>query len=114
MPRARKALLTSMSSSSADDFQCKPSLSLRKGGSGMTAKPVMQYRPLSLTLLMLMLAVSVAGAAQTSQFTYQGKLTDTGVPANGNYDLQFKLFDTPTVGAGTQQGTTIALTSVAV
>jgi hypothetical protein len=36
-----------------------------------------------------------AGAlfGQTSGFTYQGRLTDGGLPANGNYDLQFALFD---------------------
>jgi hypothetical protein len=26
-------------------------------------------------------------------FTYQGRLTESGAPANGTYDLQFKLFD---------------------
>src|SRR5262245_5929079 len=80
----------------------------------MISKPVLQCRQLSLRLLILMLALSVDGAAQTSQFTYQGKLTDAGMPASGNYDLQFKLFDTPMVGTGTQQGSTLTLTSVAV
>lgn len=48
----------------------------------------------------------VAGTAfaQSTAFTYQGKLTDAGNPANGNYDLQFKLFDTVTVGTGAQVG----------
>jgi hypothetical protein len=45
--------------------------------------------------------------AQTTAFTYQGKLTDAGNSANGNYDLQFKLFDTVTVGTGAQQGATL-------
>ena len=31
--------------------------------------------------------------AQTTGFTYQGKLGDAGAPANGSYDFQFKLFD---------------------
>src|SRR5262245_26528374 len=52
--------------------------------------------------------------AQSTAFTYQGKLTETGLPASGNYDFQFKLFDTATVGTGTQQGTTITNASVAV
>src|SRR5215510_13394331 len=43
--------------------------------------------------------------AQSTAFTYQGKLTDAGNPANGNYDLQFKLFDA--LSAGTQQGATL-------
>src|SRR5215510_1242928 len=34
-----------------------------------------------------------AARAQTSAFTYQGKLTDGGTAATGNYDLQFKIFD---------------------
>lgn len=42
--------------------------------------------------------------AQTTAFTYQGKLTDAGNPAAGNYDLQFKLFDA--LNGGTQQGST--------
>lgn len=66
----------------------------------------------------LILLVVLAGclltkveAAQTTAFTYQGKLTDAGNPANGNYDLQFKLFDT--LAGGTQQGATLARTPVA-
>jgi hypothetical protein len=38
-------------------------------------------------------------------FTYQGWLTDSNDPADGLYDLQFKLYDAPT--GGTQQGITI-------
>ena len=52
------------------------------------------------------LLLSAATLAQTTAFTYQGKLTDGGVPANASYDLQFKLFDTATSGTGTQQGAT--------
>ena len=44
--------------------------------------------------------------AQTSSFSYQGRLTDAGLPANGNYDMQFKLFDTINVGGGVQKGDT--------
>ncbi len=40
--------------------------------------------------------------AQSSAFTYQGKLTDTGTAANGPYDLTFKLFDL--ASGGTQIG----------
>src|SRR6185295_2679319 len=52
--------------------------------------------------------------AQTTAFTYQGKLTDADNPANGNYDLQFKLFDTPTVATGAQQGATLVRNPTAV
>src|SRR5262249_5098382 len=52
-------------------------------------------------LIWQMLAAS-ATFAQPPAFSYQGKLTDSGSPANGNYDLQFKLFDA--LSAGSQQG----------
>lgn len=69
----------------------------------------------SLTAGMLLLfCVSNTALAQGSAFTYQGKLTEAGNPANGNYDMQFKLFNTPTVGTGTQQGSTITNPSVQV
>ena len=48
------------------------------------------------SLLFLMVMVVLSGGAalgQSSGFTYQGRLTDGGSPANGNYDLQFALFD---------------------
>lgn len=37
--------------------------------------------------------------AQTSAFTYQGKLADSGSPANGQYDFVFKLFSLSAGGA---------------
>lgn len=36
--------------------------------------------------------------AQPGAFTYQGRLTDNGTPANGSNDLRFVLFDAPTSG----------------
>lgn len=51
-----------------------------------------------------------SASAQTSVFTYQGKLNDGGVAANGNYDMQFKLFDA--LSAGNQVGTTLTITNV--
>src|SRR5437667_37872 len=36
--------------------------------------------------------------AQPTTFTYQGQLTDAGAAANGNYDLQFALFDAASAG----------------
>src|SRR5215510_8330703 len=66
-------------------------------------------------LTIAFMLLSITGAlAQTTAFTYQGKLTDNGSPANGNYDLTLALFDTAGVGTGTQQGTTLNLTNVAV
>ncbi|HYW72454.1 MAG TPA: hypothetical protein VE961_15565, partial [Pyrinomonadaceae bacterium] len=50
--------------------------------------------------------------AQTTAFTYQGRLTDGGNPANGNYDLQFSLFDD--VSGGNQIGSTLSRTNTPV
>ena len=64
---------------------------------------------------MILLALGANSArAQTSAFTYQGKLADSGNLASGQYDLQFKLFDTVTLGTGAQQGGTVTVTSVTV
>jgi hypothetical protein len=43
--------------------------------------------------------------AQTTAFSYQGRLTDGGNPANNSYDLEFKLFDA--LAGGAQQGQTL-------
>lgn len=53
---------------------------------------------------------SSAVFAQTSGFTYQGKLNDGGVPAGANYDMQFRLFDA--LSAGSQVGATQTKTNV--
>jgi len=39
------------------------------------------------------------GFAQGTAFTYQGRLNDSGVPANGTYDFTFQLFDAATGGS---------------
>jgi hypothetical protein len=53
--------------------------------------------------LMLVLA-GVPVLAQTTAFTYQGKLADGGSPATGNYDFEFKLYSASIIGGllGTQ------------
>ena len=63
-----------------------------------------------LTLTWLLNA-SVA-LAQTTSFTYQGKLEVSGSPANGVFDFQFKLFDS--VSGGLQDGSTITVEDVQV
>src|SRR5215831_15705205 len=63
------------------------------------------------SLLALLLAASNA-TAQTSQFTYQGKLTDSGAPANALYDFILTLWDAPT--NGNQIGSGQNIQSVAV
>jgi len=54
----------------------------------------------------VVLMTSIALTAQTTSFTYQGRLTDGGNPATGSFQMQFKLFDS--LSGGTQIGTTIA------
>ena len=53
---------------------------------------------LALALLGLIFCATSA-SAQTTAFSYQGRLTDGGNPANGNYDLQFVLFDSANGGS---------------
>lgn len=48
--------------------------------------------------LMLFLGTTVAASAQTTVFAYQGRLWDGGQPANGHYDLQFRVADAVTDG----------------
>jgi hypothetical protein len=50
--------------------------------------------------------------SQSTAFTYQGKLTDGANPANGSYDMQFALHDSPT--GGSQIGATQSVNSVQV
>jgi hypothetical protein len=77
--------------------------------------PIKRPRKIKSILLTTLALVIVASVnAQTTQFTYQGKLTDSGNPANGQYDFQFKLFDTSTVGTGTQLGSTVTVPTVQV
>lgn len=58
----------------------------------------------------LILAISLAlvfitpARAQSTAFTYQGKLTSNAQPAEGNHDFRFRLYDAAT--GGTQIGTT--------
>jgi hypothetical protein len=55
----------------------------------------------SFTLLLL----SICGAGGQSLFTWQGRLSQSGGPAQGLYDLEFRLMDS--VQGGNQVGTTI-------
>jgi hypothetical protein len=40
-----------------------------------------------------LLSFAATAFAQTTSFTYQGKLNDGATAANGTYQFQFKLFD---------------------
>jgi hemoglobin-like flavoprotein len=64
--------------------------------------------------IFLIFIFAVSSFAQTTAFTYQGKLNDGALAANGPYLLEFKLFDTQLVGAGAQVGATISDVSATV
>jgi len=49
-------------------------------------------------------------AAQSTEFTYQGRLLFGDVPANGSYDFEFALFDADS--GGHQLGATFPLSAV--
>jgi hypothetical protein len=46
------------------------------------------------TISLLVLCASIHAEAQVTSFTFQGRLSDNGAPANGLYDLRFSLFST--------------------
>lgn len=57
-------------------------------------------------VLAVALVIGTSIFAQTSVFTYQGKMIDGGALAAGSYQMTFKLFDA--VSGGTQIGSTIS------
>src|SRR5262245_34532812 len=58
--------------------------------------PVALRRVLSISVLLVSSATSIR--AQTTDFTYQGRLASGGTPANGQYDLEFALYKEPVAG----------------
>jgi hypothetical protein len=77
-------------------------------------KGLLPYPAILLLCLLVWLSAAGPALAQGTVFTYQGQLIDSGNPANGVYDFQFKLFDTVTVGTGTQFGGTVTSPTVQV
>lgn len=65
----------------------------------------------SVALVLLPCAASMA-LAQSTAFTYQGKLTQGATPVNGLHDLRFRLFDA--ASGGTQVGVTLCRDDVQV
>jgi len=59
-----------------------------------------------------LLASLVQAAAQSTAFTYQGRLNDGGVPASGSYDLAFTLFGVSSNGTGLAGPITNSATAV--
>jgi len=70
----------------------------------MTRKP-------AFWLIILTMCMQASAFAQSSAFTYQGKLADGGNAASGQYDFQFQLFDA--LSGGTQQGSMQTVSNVA-
>lgn len=50
-------------------------------------------------LLLASLALALAEGAQGAPMRYQGMLSDSGMPANGSFDLQLALYNTQSAGA---------------
>jgi hypothetical protein len=61
---------------------------------------------------LLLVAVTPKLAGQNANFTYQGRLTDNGLPASGVYDLQLTVFNA--VSGGGSVGTTSTFDDLAV
>jgi hypothetical protein len=53
---------------------------------------------LTLAVLLICSLPPASAFAQGTAFTYQGRLNDSGNPANGTYDLRFTVWDAPTNG----------------
>lgn len=58
---------------------------------------------------LVLLVLCGATHAQTTGFTYQGRLVDNAVPANGTYEMRFRLFDADTGGTQMPQPAPITL-----
>src|SRR5713226_9033597 len=82
-----------------------------QGVNQMITKMPKRSRAVVAALLSILFSATVA-LGQGTSFTYQGRLTDGGTPANGNYDLQFALWDS--LSGGTQVGSTQTVSSVSV
>jgi hypothetical protein len=78
-----------------------------------TMSPVLNRIPLIAALFaVLCLPCPLSAQALTPAFTYQGELRLASGPATGSYDLQFRLYTSPT--GTTQIGATVTATGVAV
>lgn len=71
-----------------------------------------RFAVLSLFALLLSTSIAPAQTPLPTSFTYQGRLDETGLPANGSYDLQFSLWSAPS--GGSQIGTTLCTSNLQV
>lgn len=77
-------------------------------------KPVIRRIYTALIFCSFILLFTATANAQTTSFTYQGKLTDNQAAANGTYQMQFGLYDAQSGGnqiGVTQTNTTVSVTN---
>lgn len=66
----------------------------------------------TILLSVFTVCASTATFAQTTAITYNGSLSESGLPANGNFDFQFALFDA--ANGGNQIGSMLTQTNITV
>jgi hypothetical protein len=71
----------------------------------MKIQDLFKYKFALIAVLIMFLLTGATALAQTTSFSYQGRLADAGQGANGAYQFQFKLFDA--VSGGNQIGAPI-------
>lgn len=81
------------------------------GESGDCIRMKPNIKNIIFTFFLLMAGVASA-AAQTTSFTYQGRLTDGSAAASGSYEMEFKLYDA--LAGGAQVGSTVSNSAVTV
>src|SRR5690349_6857978 len=74
----------------------RPSKSMKNTTNGTS---LILRAPLLLLLPISIFSFQLSAFAQSSAFTYQGRLNDGPNPANGIYDLQFTIYDAVSSGA---------------
>ena len=97
---------------SLDGLRLQTTPSTTTHTTGRTIKPLLCASFAGLIALGLLFVNATAANAQSTAFTYQGRLSDQGAPANGAYDFQFSLYDAPT--NGNHLGSTLTGTGVGV
>src|SRR5256885_934753 len=75
--------------------------------------PKITHTRISLLLLLFTLC-AITDLAQTTSFTYQGRLTDGGTAANGTYDLQLTVWDASSGGTQQPQPSPVTVTRTSV
>ncbi len=58
----------------------------------------MRMHQVILSIVLLAVARGAVFAGGDTEFTYQGRLLDAGQPANGTFNVDFRLWDDPVAG----------------